>query len=168
MQWHAPRRAAKQNLEAKVKAFIRMRYKHGWARVVDRYGDERVHKITTGRIEPYIEIDEKVPVELRNAAMLVAATDAGEAGPDVPNVRRKISGRPRWSIATWVDSEKRFVTLAARERQKALEAARVKALQAAAEEDEGGVQARLPEPREAVDLQRDMKATRSPEAAGGR
>ena len=23
-------------------------------------------------------------------------------GPDVPNVRRKLSGRPRWSVATWV------------------------------------------------------------------
>ncbi|CAE7604005.1 unnamed protein product, partial [Symbiodinium sp. KB8] len=126
----------KRNIESKVKAFIKMRYKHGLAHVVDRYGDERVHKVTTGRIEPYVEVDKKIPLELRNAAQLVAARDLGENGPDVPNVRRKLSGRPRWSVATWVDPEKRFVAFAAREKQKALEAARVKALQAAAEEDD--------------------------------
>jgi len=126
----------KRNIESKVKAFIKMRYKHGLAHVVDRYGDERVHKVTTGRIEPYVEVDKKIPTELRNAAQLVAARDLGENGPDVPNVRRKLSGRPRWSVATWVDPEKRFVAFAAREKQKALEAARMKALQAAAEEDD--------------------------------
>ncbi|CAE7261275.1 unnamed protein product, partial [Symbiodinium pilosum] len=141
----------KRNLESKVKAFIKMRYKHGLERVVDRYGDERVHKVTVGRIEPYIEVDQKIPIPLRNAAQLVAAKDLGEAGPDVPNVRRKISGRPRWSVATWVDPEKRFVTFAARERQKALEAARIKALQAAAEEDDGEGQPSLQEqPQEAT------------------
>ena len=25
-----------------------------------------------------------------------------EVGPDVPNVRRKISGRPKWSVTQWV------------------------------------------------------------------
>ena len=127
----------RNNINAKIKAYIKMKYRHGIGKKIDEYGDERLRKVTVGRIEPYVEIDPRIQPQYRNQEMLRKATSLGEAGPDVPNVRRKISGRPKWSVTRWVDEKKRFIYYAQQEQQKMLKAAAMKQLEAASTESDG-------------------------------
>eukprot|EP00913_Durusdinium_trenchii_P034236 g32040.t1 len=128
------------DIEAKVMCYIKMRYRHGIGAKVDEFGDTRLHKITIGRIEPYVEIDPTIPKPFRNRAMLRKATELGEAGPDVPNVRRKISGRPKWSVTEWVDPQEDFISHVEQQQKLLKKASAMKQLEAGQSGDDSNDQ----------------------------
>lgn len=88
-------------LEAKVKVWIKMRYTHGLT-------EEGKHAVA-GRLVPYLQIPDDIPVPDRCAAMLEQAIALGASGPDERSDRKSVSQRPRESAQMWVREDDRFL-----------------------------------------------------------
>lgn len=88
-------------LEAKVKIWIKMRYTHGLT--------EEGKPAVAGRLVPYLQIPDDIPVPDRCAATLAKATALGASGPDERSDRKSVSQRPRESTKMWVRDDDRFL-----------------------------------------------------------